>query len=105
MKVRRVRAGNLVVVAVVLTSAFFAVYVALQVALQAVSPQNLIDPVQHVLSKETPTMASSTSMAYQQSFGFFDDINDEVWKMYQAKARKLKNRNHGNEKRKKHDVS
>ncbi len=35
----------------------------------------------------TSSTVTTSSLAFQQSYGFFDDISDEDWKMRQAKAR------------------
>ncbi len=51
------------------------------VSWSAASPQSSI------ITTATSSLSSSFSLAYQQSYGFFDDITDEDWKMRQAMAR------------------
>jgi hypothetical protein len=49
-----------------------------------------------LLSTQARVLGRSTVLAYQQSYGFFDDIPDESWKLMQQRALKFSSLNYGN---------
>jgi hypothetical protein len=88
---KSVRIRNVVFLAVVLSFAFTS-HVAFRIALLTMCPPPPIASIPYVEKRISPI--ASIKVGYDQSFGFFDDIDDEVWKRYQAKARYSGKRNH-----------
>jgi hypothetical protein len=43
---------------------------------------------QHHLSIDPPRKSPSMSLAYRQSYGFFNDISDQNWKLIQQRAQR-----------------